>query len=87
MSISVKHQELHVKSVEESTLKMDSSLEKHQDYSQVQVNQPIYQYPSSIAESADTLIPNSNQKNSENWTRYVYDGLQSMIYGDSFTDE
>ena len=87
MSISVKQQELHAKNVEESTLKMDSSLEKHQDYSQVQVNQPIYQFPSSIAESADTLIPNSNQKNSENWTRYIYDGLQSMIYGDSFTDE
>ena len=87
MSISVKHQELHVKNVEESTLKMDSSLEKHQDYSQVQVNQPTYQYPSSIAESADTLMPNSFQKNSPNWTRYIYDGLQSMIYGGSSSDE
>ena len=87
MSISVKHQELHVKNAEVPTSKKDLSLEKPQDYSQVQVNQPIYQYPSSIAESADTLMPNSFQKNSPNWTRYVYDGLQSMIYGDSSTDE
>mgnify|MGYP003118517251 CR=1 FL=1 len=87
MSISVKHQELHAKNVEESTLKMDSSLEKHQDYSQVQVNQPIYQSPSSIVETADTLIPNSFQRNSPNWTRYIYDGLQSMIYGGSSSDE
>ncbi len=87
MSISVKQKELHVKNAEEYTSRKDLSLEEPLDYSQVQVNQPIYQYQSSIAESADTLIPNSNQKNSENWTRYVYDGLQSMIYGDSSLDE
>ena len=87
MSISVKHQELHAKNAEERTLKMDSSLEKLPDSSQVQVNQPIYQFPSSIAESADTLMPSSFHKNSPNWTRYVYDGLQSMIYGGSSTDE
>ena len=87
MSISVKQQELHAKNVEEFTSQKDSLLEEPLGYSQVQVNQPIYQYPSSIAESADTLMPNSSQKNSPNWTRYVYDGLQSMIYGDSSSDE
>ena len=87
MSISVKHQELHAKNVEESTSRMVSLSEKPQGYLQEQDNQPIFQSPSSIVESADTLIPNSSQRNSQNWTRYVYDGLQSMIYGGSSSDE
>ena len=87
MSISVKQKELHAKNVEEFTSQKDSLLEEPLGYSQVQVNQPIYQYPSSIAESADTLMPSSDLKNSPNWTRYIYDGLQSMIYGGSSTDE
>ena len=87
MSISVKQKELHAKNVEEFTSQNDSLLEEPLGYSQVQVNQPIYQYPSSIAESADTLMPSSDLKNSPNWTRYIYDGLQSMIYGGSSTDE
>ena len=87
MSISVKHQELHAKNVEESTSRMVSLSEKPQGYLQEQDNQPIYQSPSSIVESADTLIPNSSQRNSPNWTRSIYDGLQSMIYGGSSSDE
>ena len=87
MSISVKQKELHAKNVEESTSRMVSLSEKPQAYLQEQDNQPIYQSPSSIVETADTLIPNSFQRNSPNWTRYIYDGLQSMIYGGSSTDE
>ena len=87
MSISVKQKELHAKNVEESTSRMVSLSEKPQAYLQEQDNQPIYQSPSSIVETADKLIPNSFQRNSPNWTRYIYDGLQSMIYGGSSSDE
>ena len=81
MSISVKQKELHAKNVEESTSRMVSLSEKPQAYLQEQDNQPIYQSPSSIVETADTLIPNSFQRNSPNWTRYIYDGLQlSLIH-------
>ena len=87
MSISVKHQELHVRNVEERISKTDLSLEKHQGYSLEQENQLTSQYPSSIVENVDMSMPSSYHRNSQNWTRYIYDGLQSMIYGGSSTDE
>ena len=87
MSISVKHQELHVRNVEEHISKTDLSLEKHQDYLLEQENQLTSQYPSSIVENVDMSMPSSYHKNSQNWTRYIYDGLQSMIYGGSSSDE
>jgi len=87
MSISVKHQELHVKNAEEHISKTDSLLEKPQDCLQEQANQLTFQYPSSIVENVDTSTPSSYHRNSPNWTRYIYDGLQSMIYGGSSTDE
>lgn len=83
MSTLHRRQGLHVTSAETATSSSNSFLEKHQDFSQVQDNQPISQSQFLHVQNADRLTESSYQRKLRISMGNNYSGLHIYDMEDS----
>jgi len=74
----IKQLQFYAKNADTNSSIMPSSCEKHQDYSQVLENHPIFQSQYFPVENADMSIQNSSQQQVN--PSINYSGLQETIY-------